>query len=209
MWQLSVSRSKEETYLKASSFKTKSYLIGNGFLLILLSSLKSEMKQTVPFFLGIINVGIYDSFETPIFTYLLASVLRVSLSIFGIGNGFVWYGWATSKSSNLYPYNFLNRCKTCFHVSLIAYELKVVHLNLNILIYLSFLLSLLSEFGILYFLLLVALIMFLLSWIIKLVLILQLVDFMGILVSSQPTKLYWKSKFVQSSHIKSWPNITS
>ena len=30
----------------------------NGvFLILLLSCLKSEMKQTVPFFLGIINVG--------------------------------------------------------------------------------------------------------------------------------------------------------
>ena len=32
--------------------------MGNGFLLIhLLSSLNSEMKQTFPLFLGIINVG--------------------------------------------------------------------------------------------------------------------------------------------------------
>ena len=51
---------KDEAYLKPSSFKSNSCIlgIGNGFLLILLlSSLKSEMKQTVPFFLEIINVG--------------------------------------------------------------------------------------------------------------------------------------------------------
>ena len=53
-------KSKEEVYLKRSSFKSKSCIleIGNGFLLILLlSSLNSEMKQAVPFLLGIINVG--------------------------------------------------------------------------------------------------------------------------------------------------------
>ena len=52
--------SKDDAYLKPSSFKNTSCIlgIGNGFLLILLLSfLKSEMKQTVPFFLGIINVG--------------------------------------------------------------------------------------------------------------------------------------------------------
>ena len=49
-----MSKSKDEAYMKPTSFKNKSRIlgIGNGFLLILsLSSLKSEMKQTVPFFL--------------------------------------------------------------------------------------------------------------------------------------------------------------
>ena len=47
-------------YLKPSNFNDKSCIlgIGKGFLLILLfSSLKSEMKRTVPNFLGIIKVG--------------------------------------------------------------------------------------------------------------------------------------------------------
>ena len=53
-------KSKEEVYLKPSSIKRKfSFLgIGNDFRLILLfSTLKSEMKRTVLFFLEIINVG--------------------------------------------------------------------------------------------------------------------------------------------------------
>ena len=57
-------KSKDEVYLKPSSFTNKSCILGlgNGFLLIpLLSSLKSEMKQTVPFFLGIINAGAVHS----------------------------------------------------------------------------------------------------------------------------------------------------
>ena len=52
--------SKDEAYLKPSNFQIESCIlgIGNGFLLILLlSSLKSEMKQTDQFFLGIIDVG--------------------------------------------------------------------------------------------------------------------------------------------------------
>ena len=66
-----------------------------------------EMKRTVPFFLGIINVGAAHSksflrFKIPIFTYLLTSIFRVSSCIFGIGNGFVWYGWPPSRSSILY-----------------------------------------------------------------------------------------------------------
>ena len=51
---------KDETYLKPSSFKSKPCIlgIGNGVLLILLlSSLKSEMKRMVPFLSGTINVG--------------------------------------------------------------------------------------------------------------------------------------------------------
>ena len=65
--------SKDETYLKHSSFKSKYYIfgVGNGFFLILLlSSLKSEMKQTVPLSLGIVNVDaahseLYLCFKAP------------------------------------------------------------------------------------------------------------------------------------------------
>ena len=52
--------SKGVAYLKPSNFNNKSCIlvIGKGFLLnLLLSSLKSEMKQNVLFFLGIIKVG--------------------------------------------------------------------------------------------------------------------------------------------------------
>ena len=71
-------KSKDEAYLKISSLKSKFYIleIVNGFLLILLLSLpKSEMKQTVPFFLIIVNVGAAHSelllpFKTPMFTNL-------------------------------------------------------------------------------------------------------------------------------------------
>ena len=52
--------SKDEAYLKRSYFKSKSCIfgMGNGFLLILLlSSLKLQLKRTVPFLLGIMNVG--------------------------------------------------------------------------------------------------------------------------------------------------------
>ena len=57
-------KSKDEAYLKHSSFKSKSYIlrIGNGFFLILLlSTLKSEMKRSIPLFLGLINVGTVHS----------------------------------------------------------------------------------------------------------------------------------------------------
>ena len=75
-------KSEEEAYLKTSSFESKSYTLGvqNGFLLILLlSSLKSDMKETVPFFLGITNIGAAYSesslrFRAPMFTNLLNSV---------------------------------------------------------------------------------------------------------------------------------------
>ena len=56
--------SKDEAYLKPSSFKSKACIlgIGNGFLIIVIfKSLKSEMKWSVPFFLGIINVGAIHS----------------------------------------------------------------------------------------------------------------------------------------------------
>ena len=46
--------------MKHSSFKSKSCILGIGhdiILILLLGSLKSEMKQAVVFFLGIINVG--------------------------------------------------------------------------------------------------------------------------------------------------------
>ena len=83
--------------MKPSSFKSKSCIfgIGDSLLLILFKSLKSEMKQTVPFLLGVINVGAAHSelflyFETPLFTNLLISVFRVSSWIFGIENGLAW-----------------------------------------------------------------------------------------------------------------------
>ena len=53
-------KSKEKAYLKPPSLKSKSCIlgIGNEFVLnLLLSSLKSEVKQTVPFSLEITNVG--------------------------------------------------------------------------------------------------------------------------------------------------------
>ena len=56
--------------------------------------------------------------------------------------------------------------------------------------------------------LLVALLIFLLSWIAKLVFYLKLIDFMVILVSFHPTTLLWKSEFIPSSRSKSRPNIT-
>ena len=58
--------------------------MGNGLLIILLlSSLKSEMKQPIPFILGVINVGaagseLFVRLKTTKFTYLLTSVFRIS-----------------------------------------------------------------------------------------------------------------------------------
>ena len=82
-------------YLKPSNFNNKSYIlgIGKGFLLILLlSSLKSDMKQIVPLFLGIIKVGaahleLFFCFYAHIFIDLLTSVFIVSLCILEIGKG--------------------------------------------------------------------------------------------------------------------------
>ena len=72
-------KSKEEAYLNPSNFKSKSCTLGmgNGFLLILiLSPLKSEMKLTLSFCLGNINIDTVHSelflrFKTPKFTNLL------------------------------------------------------------------------------------------------------------------------------------------
>jgi hypothetical protein len=53
-------RSKDVAYLKPSSLRSRSCIfgMGKGFLFILLfSSLKSEIKRTVPFFFGMIKVG--------------------------------------------------------------------------------------------------------------------------------------------------------
>ena len=88
-------KSKDEAYLKPSNFKSKSCVLGieNGLLLILLlSSLNSEMKQTVPSFLDIIHVGaghseLFLRFKTPMFTNWLTSVLIVSSYTYEIGNG--------------------------------------------------------------------------------------------------------------------------
>ena len=54
------------------------------------------MKRTVPFFLGIINVGAAHSelflyFKIPMLTNILSFGFRVSSRTFGIGNGFAWY----------------------------------------------------------------------------------------------------------------------
>ena len=103
-------KSKDEAYLKSSSFKSKSCIlgIGNGFLLILFfSSLKSEMKQTVSFLWGIINVGAAHSelivrFKTLMIINVIASIFRVSSCTFGIGNGLAWYSLAPSRTSILH-----------------------------------------------------------------------------------------------------------
>ena len=64
--------------------------IGKGFFLILIfSSLKSEMKRAVPSFLRIIKVEaahleLFLRFNTPMFVYLLISVFRASSCILGI-----------------------------------------------------------------------------------------------------------------------------
>ena len=84
MWEYPIFKSKENTYLKPSNFKSNSYILGIGkaFLLILLSSsLKSEMKQKVPFFLGIIHVEVAHAelflhCKTHLFTNLLTSVFK-------------------------------------------------------------------------------------------------------------------------------------
>ena len=65
------------------------------------------MKQTFPFFLGIINVDAAHlelslCFKIPMFTNLSTSVFRVSSCTFGIGNGLAWYDWASARSSILY-----------------------------------------------------------------------------------------------------------
>ena len=88
-------RSNEVAYLKPSSLSKRSCIfgMGKGFLLILLfSSLKSDMKRTVPFFLGIIKVGAAHSerlthLRTPIFTSLSTSFLKVPSCTLGIGKG--------------------------------------------------------------------------------------------------------------------------
>ena len=96
--------------MKPSNFNNKSCILGivKGFLLILLfSSLKSEMKRTVPFCSVIIKVGaahleLFLRYKIPMFIIRLTSVLKVSSCILGIGNDLVWYGLAPSKSSILY-----------------------------------------------------------------------------------------------------------
>ena len=66
-------KSKEEAYLKPSSFKGQFYILGIGIgLLFFYSSLKSEIIRTVPLLFGIINVGAAHS--GLIFTFLNTSV---------------------------------------------------------------------------------------------------------------------------------------
>jgi hypothetical protein len=80
------------TYLKPSSFYSRSCIlgIGNGFRFIrLFSSRKSDMNLTLPFFLGMMNVGAAHSERftlrsTPIRQSLSTSVCRVCLCILGI-----------------------------------------------------------------------------------------------------------------------------
>ena len=93
-------RSSDVATLKPSYFDYKYCIlgIGKGILLILLfSSLKSEMKRTVLYFLGMIKVGashldLFLRFDTTIFINVVTSVLRVSLCILGIGKDLTLYG---------------------------------------------------------------------------------------------------------------------
>ena len=80
---------------------------------MLLSSLTSEMKQIVPFFVRIMELGashlkLFLHIHTSMFINLLTFVFRVS-HILGIGNGLAWYDFAPSKSSIfiLILYNYL------------------------------------------------------------------------------------------------------
>ena len=82
--------SSDIPYIKPSNFNNKSNILGIGkdFLLILLfSSLKSEMKRTVPFFWGIIKVGMFT------FQY---TCVDFSLYILGIGSSLACFGLASS-----------------------------------------------------------------------------------------------------------------
>ena len=82
------------------------FRIWKSFVLILsLSFLKLEMKQTIPFFLGIIKVGAVQlelllHFNTPMFTNLLSPFFRVSSCTSGIEKGLAWYRLAYSKKLN-------------------------------------------------------------------------------------------------------------
>ena len=126
-------KSSEVAYLEPSNFSNKSCILGieKGFLLILLlSSLKSEMKRTVPFISGIIKVGatyliLFLRFNTPIFINLLTFVFKVSLCILGIGKGLAWYGLFPSKNSISELKNCLVYHQTCFHVLLIILGLRL------------------------------------------------------------------------------------
>ena len=85
-------------HLKPSNFNNKSCFLGIAKVLILIllfGSLKSAIKWTVAFFLGIMKDGAAHSelllrFNTPIIINLLTSVFIVSSCILGIGKGLVW-----------------------------------------------------------------------------------------------------------------------
>ena len=74
----------EVVYLKPSTFNHNCCILGIGkcfLLMLLLSSLKSEMKRIVPFFLGIIKVRaahleLFSRFYTAMFIILLTSILE-------------------------------------------------------------------------------------------------------------------------------------
>ena len=82
-------KSSEVAYLKRSNFDDKSFILGIGkgsLLSLLLSSLKSEMKQIVPFSKGIIKFGdvhleLFLRLNTPMLITLLTSIFRVSSCI--------------------------------------------------------------------------------------------------------------------------------
>ena len=89
-------RSRDVAYLKHSSLSSRSCIfgMGKGFLLLrLFSSLKSEIKRAVPFFLGIMNVGAAHSelsirFNITISYKRYTSYFSVPSCTRGIGKGF-------------------------------------------------------------------------------------------------------------------------
>ena len=107
---ISMFKSSAMGCLKPSNLNNKSCIlgIGKGFLSnLIFNSLKSEMKQTLPFFLGIIKVeaahlALFLLLSTSLLIHLLTSVFRLSLCILRIKNRLIWYGLATSTSLILY-----------------------------------------------------------------------------------------------------------
>ena len=79
-------KSRDVAYLKPSYFSNRSCIlgIGQGFrLMLLFSSLKSDIKRTVPFFFGKMKVGaahceLFMRFNMPIFTNRSSYLFKVS-----------------------------------------------------------------------------------------------------------------------------------
>ena len=109
-------RSIAVVYVNPSSLRSMSCTLGIGYgdrLIRLFSSRKSDKNRTVVLsFLGITQVGAphSESFtfvRTPMSTSHSTSALSLASCMWGIGNGFAWYGFVRGFNLMSYGSDFI------------------------------------------------------------------------------------------------------